>query len=447
MSRPKLLFLTRAFPPGAGVGAVRTWNLAKYLSRQGWDVSVVTPHPSLWRRPDNPEKVARDVEREGIRLIFTGHRWRSLTPELKCWNERAGWVIGGICRRIARRLSIDRGIGWIKAAERACSHLTAEDVDLILASGPPFSGFVLAKRLSDRLGRPYVMDYRDPWTGKPHRPLPDRVRRQEERLLQGAAAVTIVSPTWARVLTNMFHLDRKVHVITNGFDPEDAQQITAHRFDHFAIVYAGTFYPPRRVITPLMAALSQLKGHSTRWYFHYYGRHQSHVGEEAAKYGLADRVIQHGYVPRKQCLSATRGASVAVVINPVNPQPTAFDLAWIPAKLFEILALGTPLLFIGATEGDAADIVRQTGEGGVFTAQNVNGIASFLSGLMDTKTISASGCDAYSSPNLATKLDRVLRMSAGMLSPTKNSVQVFGDNAGSPVEHIHGTVKETNASK
>ena len=99
------------------------------------------------------------------------------------------------------------------------------------------------------------------------------------------------------------------------------------------------------------------------------------------------------------------------------------------------------------TVAAAADSGRTAGEGGVFTAQNVNGIASFLSGLMDTKTISASGCDAYSSPNLATKLDRVLRMSAGMLSRTKNSVQVFGDNAEAPVEHIHGTVKETNASK
>ena len=201
----------------------------------------MTPHPSLWRQLENPEKVARDVEREGIRPIFTGHEWRCLSPELKCWNEGAGWVIGGICRRIARALSIDKGIGWIKAAERACSSLKPTDVDLILASGPPFAAFTLAKRLSDRLGRPYVLDYRDLWSRNFYRPLPDRVRRQEERLLRGAAAVTIVSLTWARVLTNMFHLDPKVHVITNGYDPEEAQQITAHRFDHFAIVYAGTF--------------------------------------------------------------------------------------------------------------------------------------------------------------------------------------------------------------
>ena len=239
MARPKLLFLTRAFPPGAGVGAVRTWNLAKYMSRQGWDVSVVTPHPSLWRRLDNPEKAARDVEREGIRRIFTGHQWRSLTPELNCWNEGSGWVVGGICRRIARRLSIDRGIGWIKPAERACSHLTSRDVDLILASGPPFSGFMLAKRLSKRLGRPYVLDYRDLWSRNLYRPLPS-VTQREARLLAGCAGIITVSPSWGLIMDTQFGVGERRHVITNAYDPEDLMPVRPHDFGHFSIVYAGT---------------------------------------------------------------------------------------------------------------------------------------------------------------------------------------------------------------
>ncbi len=336
-------------------------------------------------------------------------------------------------RLLARRMGVDRGKGWIKPAEKACSSLTGDDVDIILATGSPFAAFELAGRLAKKLGRPYVLDYRDPWTGRSRR-LPSRVIRREEKLLKGAGAAITVSPTWANTLRDRFNLKNKVHVITNGYDPEEADRTMPHRFDHFAIVYAGTFYPPRRVVTPLMAALSELKSHEPIWYFHYYGGKQSHVAEEAAKYGLTDRIVQHGYVPREECLSAIRGASVALVINPANPQPTAHDLGWIPAKLFELLGLGTPLLFIGATEGDAAKIVRQTGEGGVFTGQDISGIASFLSRLMDAKNISASSCDAYSWPKLATKLDRVLRMSAGTLSPIKSSLQLSGNTAGSATQ-------------
>jgi glycosyltransferase involved in cell wall biosynthesis len=246
-------------------------------------------------------------------------------------------------------------------------------------------------------------------------------------LLQGAAAAITVSPTWANALRDRFECANKVHVITNGYDPEEAERVAPHEFDHFAIVYAGRFYPPRRVVTPLMAALSQLKNHKTRWFFHYYGGHQSHVAEEAAKYGLADRVVQHGYLPRAECLSAIRGASVALVLNPVSANATDRDLGWIPAKLFEPLALRAPILFIGATDGDAARIVQETGDSGVFSGQDTSAIVSFLSALMDHKTMTIAGCDAYSWAQLAIKLDRVLREAAGIESPTKRFANANGD--------------------
>jgi hypothetical protein len=47
--RPKLLFLVWNFTPVQTIGSVRTWNIAKHLARLGWDVTVVTPEPKLWR--------------------------------------------------------------------------------------------------------------------------------------------------------------------------------------------------------------------------------------------------------------------------------------------------------------------------------------------------------------------------------------------------------------
>src|SRR5262249_1738312 len=155
--------------------------------------------PSVWRYADYPEDVDSRARREKIQRILTGHRWRCLVPDrLNCWNHGVGWFLGGICRMITRRLGIDGGIGWIKMAEQACYALTAKDVDVILASGPPFATFKLAKRLSNRIGRPYVLDYRDPWVGFPHasRPARPATVREEATLLAGCAAVTIVSRSW-----------------------------------------------------------------------------------------------------------------------------------------------------------------------------------------------------------------------------------------------------------
>jgi glycosyltransferase involved in cell wall biosynthesis len=429
-ANPKLLFLAHPFPPAHSIGAVRTRNMAKHLSRLGWEVTVVTPDPSLRIRLNQGQFSGTNLGLDGVRRIYTGHRWRCLQPTIfRFRDDGLGKLYGGLARVVARRLRIDRAQGWIKPAEQACRSLSRNDFDVILATGRPFVAFELAQRLAKKFGRPYVLDYRDPWTTPSPHPWPTRIVRREETLMKDAAAAITVSGTWAKTMQDRFNLENKIHVITNGYDPEEIDGIAPHRFDHFAIVYAGRFYLPRRVITPLMAALSRLKGHNPQWYFHYYGREQSHVAEEAAKYGLTDRVVQHGYVPRNECLSAIRGASLSVVLNPVKADATARDLGWIPAKLFELLALRAPTLFIGATEGDAAKIVEQTGGNGVFSAQDVSGIAAFLSGRMHNKSISISTCDAYAWPNLVTELDRVLRVSAGIPLATKSSAQTISGPA------------------
>jgi glycosyltransferase involved in cell wall biosynthesis len=97
------------------------------------------------------------------------------------------------------------------------------------------------------------------------------ILKQEAELHESSRAVTTVSPS---LLSGRVTHERKVHVITNGFDPEEMASIEPYEFGHFAIVYAGTFYSPKRVITPFMAALKRLQDvdHLGHWRFHYYGR-------------------------------------------------------------------------------------------------------------------------------------------------------------------------------
>ena len=105
--RPKLLFLAYYFSPVQAIASVRTGNIAKYLTRLGWEVTVVTPDPSVWRNVEDCEKVSMELDREGIGRILTGHRWRCLEPiHLNCWDQNLGWFAGGVCRSIARYLSI-----------------------------------------------------------------------------------------------------------------------------------------------------------------------------------------------------------------------------------------------------------------------------------------------------------------------------------------------------
>ena len=414
--RPKVLFLARSFRPAPTIGGVRTWNLAKYLTRLGWEVTVVTPHPAVWRYVEDCAETEADLQREGIQRILTDYRWRWLMPEqLNCWNRGLGWLAGGVCRQIARRLGIDRGSGWLKAAEQACARLTQSDVDLVLASAPPFSAFRLARRLAERLGRPYVLDYRDPWTENPY--ATGRARRaviqEEARLLADCAAVTIVSRSWEVALEQRFGLGPKLHLVTNGYDPEDLADIVPYDFGHCALVYTGAFYPPKRVITPILAALKQVTAIQTEtqspWYFHYYGGYASHVYEEAKRCGVLGRVVLHGRVPRAEALAAIRGARVAVVITSVAAEATLADRGMVPAKVFEALGLGTPILLIAPPDSDIARFTEAVGVARRFIGSETAGIASFLAEVTGGWTPELRRRDEYAWTNLGKQMDTILR--------------------------------------
>jgi glycosyltransferase involved in cell wall biosynthesis len=414
--KPKLLFLAYTFPPLQRIGTVRTGNMARYLSRLGWEVTVVTPDPSLWQNVENCDKVSTELAREGIKRVLTGLRWKCLMASyVKCWNRNLGWLAGGVCRTIARRLGIDQYLGWIKAVEQACSTLGPKDVDVILASGGPFVAFRLARSLSDRLGRPYVLDYRDPWTGSPHAGRPPRPEtvREEASLLQGCAAVTVVSPSWREELDRCYGVGEKVHVVTNGYDSSELASVKPHDFGHCAFVYTGIFYPPRRIISPFFSALKCLKEslneRSGEWYFHYYGGHEDHIREESVRFGLHDGIVLHGRVPRHEALSAVKGARLAVVVASIEEQASSEMLGMVPAKIYEAIGLGTPVLLIAPPGSDATTLLAPTGLVKSFTGAEIQGMASFLKDVVCGQVPQSKDSEICSWDNISKNLDALLR--------------------------------------
>jgi glycosyltransferase involved in cell wall biosynthesis len=412
--RPRLLFVTYTFPPAKTTGSVRVWNVAKYLGRSGWAVTVLTVDPSLWRHVEHAEATQINLAREGIRRLTTGHQWRWLAANsLNCSNEGLAWFLGGIFRRAAWRLGIERSVGWIKVAERACSALRAGDVDVILASGPPFSAFPLAQRLSERLGCPYVLDYRDLWSRNLYGEVPTDTRR-ERSVIAGSAAVTSVSPAWGSVLDMQFGVGQRLHVISNGYDAEELARIEPHDFGHFAIVYTGRFVPPKRAISPVFAALQRLdEAAHGEWKFHYYGRDGRHVWQEAERFGIPRRVIVHGIVPRLEALSAVKGAGLAAVITSVAERAAPEDNGMVTAKIFEAIGLGVPILLVAPEGSDARTVAEITGLARSFTAADADGIVSFVRDVMDGQAPEPKDPAAYAWENLVGGLNRVLRKAIG----------------------------------
>lgn len=421
--RPKVLFLAYFFPPLNTIAAVRTFHIAKWLARSGWDVTVVTPRANLWRHAERPAETEEALAREGIRVCRTSHPWRFLAGRyvVSPWETRGrlgraiGWRLSRLGRRTASRLGAGKEAGWFWSARRACARLRPEDVDVVLATGTPFGAFYLARRIAQRLGRPYVLDYRDLWSGNPYvDPHPtERQLARERALLAPAAAAIVVSSGSGAVLASRFGVAQKIQVVTNGYDPEDLAGVRPHDFGHFAIVYTGRFYPPKNVVTPLLAALRALATGpipaSRNWAFHYYGRHEGHVREMAWKLGIQDKVVLHGEVSRREALSAIAGAGVATVVSSVSRDARTEEKGVVTGKIFEAIGLRTPLLVVAPSGSDLEGVLETAGLGRCFSADQTMEIAAYLSEVMAGRHPPARSPQAFEWSNLAPRLDRVLR--------------------------------------
>jgi glycosyltransferase involved in cell wall biosynthesis len=412
----RLLFIVYYFPPIRAVATVRGLAIAKHLSRLGWQVTILTPAPGVWRVADNVKETEDSLLKEGIVRITTGHSLRCLHPEeLRCWNKGLGYVLGGILRKVRRGLGLERELGWFPHALRACGRFKPGDFDLVLASGGPWISFSLARRIAARLECQFVVDYRDLWNGNAHKG--DRKAKsalnRERKILNSCAKVIAVSPSLSEHISRAFRLGEKPVVVSNGFDLEDFRKITPATFGHFAIVYAGIFYPPLSTIAPLMEVLQRLKqaeiSGSPGWRFHYYGRQTDHVREKAVEWDVLDKVTIHGNVPRSEALSAIRGANVAVVVVSLEQEAPPEQRGIVTGKVFEAVGLGTPVLLIAPKGSDASIVINATSGGGHFTAVQTDEMASFLVDMMAGRCAKPRIPMEYSWDSLATRMDSVLR--------------------------------------
>jgi glycosyltransferase involved in cell wall biosynthesis len=420
--KPRLLFLAYFFPPAKVMASVRSSNIAKWLTRYGWEVTVVTPRGSVWRRFEDDTEAERELAQGGSRCLRTPYRWRFLTPWYTAASfEKGRWLTTRVAGRLAAWargaagwLKIPLEIGWVLEAEKACAQLSSDEVDLVLATGTPFASFALARRVARRLRRPYVLDYRDLCSDYPY---PERRPRQlkletERKVLSECTAATVVSPSMVRVIASRFKLGSKLHLISNGYDAEALSKVPPHAFGHFGIVYAGSFHPPIRVATPVMAALARLKERGSapkEWAFHYYGPHTAHVREAAEKFGLEDRVVLHGIVSRQEALSAVRGAGMAVVIASVASTGSPAVKGVLTGKIFEAIGLKTPLWVIAPAGSDLEEVLRVAGRGRRFSGDEIEAMASYLEDAMAGRTPPPGRSEVFDWARIGADLDRLLR--------------------------------------
>lgn len=364
------------FPPLGGIASIRAMTFARYLPEWGWTPVVLASAGSSQRRDDS---LALDVGTVTRARTFEAGQ---LGPAI-VGDPPAGPSTGsrGLLRRSLRVLAHrylywpDPQVGWYPSAVRAGRKMLRLDkFDAIFSSSVPITAHLVARTLHRESGIPWVAEFRDPWAdvvlGDGQSERRDRLERS---FLRESAAVVTVSPSWkARFLEKGA---ARAYVITNGFDPDE---VSVRPASGFVVTHLGSVYPGLQDLRAVWEALARWRAAepAQRLSLRFVGDVDDRLRREISGYGLSDILEVTGFLGHRAALDAT-AASSALITAGFHPDHPLYR-GVIPAKLFEYLGTGLPILYIGGPETDAARILATQPGCHVIGAADVEGALSAL---------------------------------------------------------------------
>lgn len=387
----RLLLISYTFPPVGGAGVQRVAKFAKYLPDFGWLPSIVTvANPSV---PLFDESLATELAPSiDIHRIKTWEPGYAAKKQLLATSP--SWI--GRAKSLARRtattlLQPDPQILWCLPAYRhICRIVQQQPFDAVMVSGPPFSTFGLARRVSRRYSLPLLLDFRDEWTLSlahlENQQTTGLSVRYQNRLLKQAVctadsmlATTVPSAQQLQALCESFGASPIVKPIYNGFDPIDFEHLepSRQRSKNFRLVYNGTLWNLTDV-SPLVAAVQRLASRNpklcSKLEVEFVGRRTPDQQTRLASLRkLPCRLIEHDYLPHHQSLEIAKSSDALCLI--LADREGAKRV--VPAKLFEYLALKRPIVAI-APQGDVHRLLNLCGHHSNFLPSQIDEIATWL---------------------------------------------------------------------
>ena len=395
----RILIICFDFPPVNRVASLRPYGMARYWSRAGAEVKILTTRRHRPGVPLNRDDVYGDLgqfevlEADHQRWMFWLPRDRAPanTEPASAPPSPAGRL--GLATRIKKAgLALVRAVkagsffcptnAWTGPATRAALELHRRwPFDIVVSSFGPAACHAIAARLHRRLPFFWVADYRDLWGGSDLLPVrwPFSVLEtwREKHTVATADMLSSVSQPLVDHLQSTFP-DKRVLLVENGFDKEDESELLSadpvppspearEAGRPCKLVYCGALALNHRSPAPLFEPLARLKARRPDLLKHlevtFHTTHRDFLREHIQKWGLEEVVRDGGYLTRREVLRAQRESDVLIFLEWNNPSSRGI----LTGKLSEYLNAGVPILCVGgARESDASALIERHGFGVAF---------------------------------------------------------------------------------
>jgi hypothetical protein len=383
----RVLLVAYHYPPVASSSGVqRTLKFSRYLREFGWQPYVLTVSPRAYATT-NPEQLAEvpaDVlVRRCAALDVARHlQVRGKYPGFLAFPDRWGsWVFSGV----------PAGLNLIRK----------HDIQIVWSTYPVPTAQLLGCWLSRLSGKPWVMDVRDPMFEEEFVTDP-KMRRFfrwiESQAKERAALATFASPGMRDLYAARYPDWQGDRLITleNGYDEENFKNLPAvePRTDRsrITLLHSGTIYPDARDPRAFFAALGKLAARgamtaaNTRIVLRATG-HDDFVRGHIREQRLEGIVELAPSVPYSEALREMVSVDGLILMQAANSNYQT------PAKLYEYLRAGRPILALTDPRGDTAATLRAVDLGEVYALNDAaaveRGLTEFISAV---RAGTARGC-------------------------------------------------------
>lgn len=388
----KVLMIAFHYPPMVGSsGMQRTLSFSNGLLQHGWHPTVLTVAPvaHLETRDDqvsdvsNGVKVVRSWALDAARHLSIGGKYLDVLARPDRW---ANWMLSAVPIGLSR--------------------LVRDRYEAIWSTYPISTAHCIAYALHRASGIPWVADFRDMMVDEY---FPDGKRKRatfqriEARTVEYSEKVVVTAPG-----TRDLYVDRypgvkpqKFVCIRNGYNEDQFQRVERDlaysKREKLELVHSGSLHPDERDPTKFFEALSIL---NSEGFFESrpvvvklratgFDGHYKRVLKELK---LEDIVTIQPGIAYSEALSEMILADGLLLFqgSTCNRQ--------IPAKLYEYMRAGRPILAITDPAGDTANTMRGAGIGKVARMASVGDIKSAFESFI--RDIASGTSEAIDTPRL-----------------------------------------------
>jgi glycosyltransferase involved in cell wall biosynthesis len=309
-----------------GMGGVqRTLKFAKYLLKYNWQPIVLTINPKKYFAID--EYLLDEAINSGVIIERTGKEELNLSKIVtRVPKER----FRKLRSRIAQIFFIpDSKIFWKKKALKKIDKIWDKygGFDLVFATAPPYTDFLIGQEVKKKYRIPLVIDYRDAWVDSPvlnfyPTPLHRKSNEKLERKVLKDANVVITTNRRVKEMIIRRYEDTKyndVKIYSHGFDEEDFEFALTKKLpltNKMRVTYSGSFYTrnPKFYFNAIRKFFDMNPQARNRVEFLFLGIFTKELMHYAKHLNILDSLNLPGYVNHFECVKYLLASDVLFLL-------------------------------------------------------------------------------------------------------------------------------------